>query len=666
MITGGAGCLSGDTIIEIERPGHSGCRKYSLKYVFHAFNNVGGSGYGRGMKFWSKEESTSCKSDVGSKIATNGINSVVFSGRKPLFALRDSTGNEIKATDDHQFLTVSNGYVLLRSLSVGDDLVVCQRSVDKKKKLHKERRTVESLKYHQVAKRLPRNIFIQKKQWRCTYFYQRVHYARLVYEAHMNNLDVTEFIRILKHDEQSAKNLKYLPSEIEVHHIDEDTTNDSIENLAALPCAEHTKLHCSQSNMQNQFNVKAISKIVSIEPCGMEDTYDIVMEEPYRNFIANGFIVHNSGKTTIVRNITQKLEAKGEKVHLCAFAGKAAARLREACEHPASTIHRLLNYNGSVFLNPSLAGSSVVVDESSMCDSQLCAEIVRRNPNRLCLVGDAAQLPPVGRGQPFHDLLDLRPDLVSSLTRCYRATEAVFQAATAIRNGGRPPMDATSDGERWTMRNTGDEKHTQEQILEWVKEGFLDFEQDAIICARNGNGDGDPSTVIGLNAAISELVSPRRKGHKFNVGDRVVNTKNIYELDFYNGNQGTIHAIDQDEGIWIRTDFPVIDRSKTSDESDPKYTSHILFSRENRKHLQLAFAITCHRAQGSQYRNVIVLAFTKDTHCLLDRSWIYTAVTRTKESCAVVGQLSAVWSGIDKSNKKRTVLQMLSENERIS
>jgi len=366
-----------------------------------------------------------------------------------------------------------------------------------------------------------------------------------------------------------------------------------------------------------------------------------------------------TGKTTIVKAITQKLEAKGEKVHLCAFAGKAAARLREACEHPASTIHRLLNYNGSVFLNPSLAGSSVVVDESSMCDSQLCAEIVRRNPNRLCLVGDAAQLPPVGRGQPFHDLLDLRPDLVSSLTRCYRATEAVFQAATEIRNGGRPPMDATSDGERWTMRNTGDEKRTQDQILKWIEEGTFDFEQDVILVARNGETDKDPCTVRGLNKAIVDLISPRDEKTKFVVGDRVMNSKNCHELDVWNGTTGTVHAVDQDGGVWVRTDVPVIDWSKTKDERDPQYTSHVLFGRDKRMHLNLAYALTTHKSQGSQFRHVLVACFNRDGWGLLDRSLLYTAVTRAKVACCVVGEMASVWAAIDRVNKKKTVIQQL-------
>jgi exodeoxyribonuclease V alpha subunit len=328
-----------------------------------------------------------------------------------------------------------------------------------------------------------------------------------------------------------------------------------------------------------------------------------------------------SGKTTIIREITERLEHAGETVSLCAFAGKAAARIREACDHPASTIHRLLGYTGTKYMTESLSDQSVIVDECSMVDASLLAEIVRRNPKRLVLVGDQAQLPPVGRGQPFHDLIVLLPNLVSNLTTCYRATEAVFNAASIIRSGGRPPEFDTSEGERWTMMNTGDAARTQAKILEWVKADAFDWERDIIIVARNGETDVEPCTVKGLNKAIVNMISPRGENEKFKVGDRVINTKNLPDLDFFNGSTGTIHSIDIDGGIYIRTDIPAIDRRKTTDERNPVYTMYVLFSRELRKHLQLAYALTVHKSQGSSYRNVCLACFNRDIHAkLLDRS----------------------------------------------
>jgi len=368
-----------------------------------------------------------------------------------------------------------------------------------------------------------------------------------------------------------------------------------------------------------------------------------------------------TGKTTIIKAVAQQLESLKETVTLAAFAGKAAARIREACEHPASTIHRMLGYNGKAFTAGDLTSASIIIDEASMIDSVLMAEIVRRKPKRLCLVGDPAQLPPVGRGQPFHDLINLRADLVASLTTCYRATEAVFKAATAIRNGGRPPLSAQSESEKWTMINTGGAKQTQDQILQWIQAGLIDFEQDIILCARNGESENDACTIRGLNAAIVDLIAPRDGKTKFRTGDRVINTKNIPDLDVWNGTTGTVHAIDQDGGIWVRTDIPVIDWSKSTDEKNAVYTSHVLFAKDNRKHLQLAYALTVHKAQGSQYRNVLMCCFNRDGWGLLDRSLLYTGVTRTKSACCVVGELSSVWAAINKVNHKKTIIQQLAE-----
>lgn len=368
-----------------------------------------------------------------------------------------------------------------------------------------------------------------------------------------------------------------------------------------------------------------------------------------------------TGKTTIIKEITTRLESKGEKVLLCAFAGKAAARLREACEHPASTIHRMMKYNGVEFTLESLAGFTVIMDESSMVDASIMAEVMNRKPKRLVLVGDPAQLPPVGRGQPYADIINIRPDLVSNLTTCYRATEAVYQAANVIRSGGRPPMHAESENEKWSITNTGNAERTQETILRWVKAGAFDFEQDIILVARNGENDTEPCTVRGLNKAIVDTISPRDEKTKFVKGDRVINTKNILELDVWNGTTGTVHEVDIDGGVWVHTDTPVIDMAKSEGSSEVVYTDYVLFSKEVRNHLQLAYALTVHKAQGSQARNVCMVALQRDTHCLLDRSLLYTGVTRTKQACVVVGEVAAVYAAIDKVGHKKTVLQTINE-----
>lgn len=220
-------------------------------------------------------------------------------------------------------------------------------------------------------------------------------------------------------------------------------------------------------------------------------------------------------------------------------------------------------------------------------------------------------------------------------------------------------MQLTSPNESWKMLNTGDQARTQAAVLKWVP--HFDFEQDIILCPRNGEDkDPAPATVKALNAAIVQMLSPRDDLKQFKSGDRVINTKNFPKKDVWNGTTGTVHSVDIDGGVWVRTDIPVIDWDKTRDESDPVYTDKVLFERkEMRRALEFAYALTTHKSQGSQYRRVVFIALNRDIHSLLDRSQIYTAITRTKQACVVVGELAAFYAGIQKINHKRTVLQEL-------
>ena len=151
-----------------------------------------------------------------------------------------------------------------------------------------------------------------------------------------------------------------------------------------------------------------------------------------------------AGKTTIIKQICEILEWQGHSVDLCAFAGKAAARLREATGHRASTIHSMLAFSGEGlgFTAGNLHGRSVVVDEASMVPSSLLYEITKRDPERLILVGDQAQLQPVGIGSPFHDVIDTLPTVVHTLPTCYRNKEAV--CATAISRTRASPATRSS------------------------------------------------------------------------------------------------------------------------------------------------------------------------------------------------------------------------------
>ena len=369
----------------------------------------------------------------------------------------------------------------------------------------------------------------------------------------------------------------------------------------------------------------------------------------------NSFCIINGGagcgKTTLIKAICDSL--KGD-VDLCAFAGKAAARLKEATGHEAGTIHRLLKYmgDGMGFTLKTLVGRTVVLDEASMVASDLMGEIIKRNPKRLILVGDEAQLPPVGSGQPFHDIIKLCPEKVQTLNVCYRNREAIFSAALNIRNGEIPPMDAKTDAETWRVQSIRDPREVHNEILRAVRAEEIDFDTDIILCCRNGDGDGETEcSVVSLNRDIKDIVNPNEDGsYKVSPGDRVINTKNHAELDVWNGTTGKCDKLDSDGAMWVRLDY------KNSAGED-----YVLIPKKEAREWQLAYALTVHKSQGSQYRKVYFVVSRRDQMNLLSRPMVYTAVTRAKKVCTVVGDVQAFHNSIRTVVRKLTVMQEVSK-----
>mgnify|MGYP003293842994 CR=1 FL=1 len=369
----------------------------------------------------------------------------------------------------------------------------------------------------------------------------------------------------------------------------------------------------------------------------------------------NSFAIINGGagcgKTTLIKAICDSL--KGD-VQLCAFAGKAAARLKEATGHDAGTIHRMLHFMGEDmgFTLKTLVGQTVILDEASMVASDLMYEIVKRGPARLILVGDEAQLPPVGSGQPFHDIIRLCPDKVRTLSVCYRNREAIFSAALNIRNGEIPPMDAKTDAETWRVQSIRDPRVAHNDILAAVRSGDVDFDSDIILCCRNGDSDGDMDcSVVAFNRDIKDIVNPNPDGsYKVSPGDRIINTKNHADLDVWNGTTGVCDRFDTGGGMWVKLDY-----------RNSRGKDMVLIEKKIVSEWQLAYALTVHKSQGSQYRKVFFVVARRDQTTLLSRPMVYTAVTRAKSECVVIGDVQAFHNSIRTVQCKQTVMQELSK-----
>lgn len=352
-----------------------------------------------------------------------------------------------------------------------------------------------------------------------------------------------------------------------------------------------------------------------------------------------------TGKTTVIRAISDALLRR---CTILAPTGKAAARIREACGLPAATVHRELLYDGTTFHRRGAFEHTVIVDEASMMDSALLAALLRFKPPRLVLVGDVDQLPPVGSGQPFHDLVAAGVG-VSRLTVNHRSKEAVHEAAELVRAGCMPPVRAVSEQERWAMVESGPAERTTATLLGWVERGQFDPERDVVLSPRYGEEQSDDGGIDALNKAIRQMVNPPVSGAKFQPGDRVLCCKNFGPDDLWNGDTGSVVELSADDEPVVRLD---------RDPGDPRKLTP-----EQVRECRLGYAMSIHKAQGSQFRRVFVVCLWNHRR-MLSRPLLYTAITRAREACCVVGQLPAFRHGLGVVSRKQTVLQVLLGGER--
>ena len=372
-----------------------------------------------------------------------------------------------------------------------------------------------------------------------------------------------------------------------------------------------------------------------------------------------------TGKTTLIKAIAEAHE--GRCLLMCPT-GKAAARLRQATGISACTIHSALLWDGTAFRRQGKINCTVIVDETSMVDAWLMAKLISFEPPKLILVGDASQLPPVGKGQPFHDLCALRPDIVSTLTICHRAKGAVHMAAMAVRDGRAPEARLESGGESWSINETGNATPTLKKLEKWIVAGAYDPQRDIIISPQYGekNADATPDFfatnepdggIHSINRMVKGLLNPSKDGEKFSVGDRVICNKNFNADDLYNGDVGTVRAVDIKGNPHVLLDRDMA--ASPLDLEDDEVKARVL-KREQTLQLAHAYALSVHKVQGSQARHVFFVVFRRHQR-MLSRSLIYTAITRAREGCVVMGETSAFYKGLNVEQHRRTVFQHLSE-----
>ncbi len=359
-----------------------------------------------------------------------------------------------------------------------------------------------------------------------------------------------------------------------------------------------------------------------------------------------------TGKTTITRMVVAALDKLSLKVKLAAPTGRAAKRLSEATGHPAATLHRLLQStpDGSfaVCEDNKLKADALLVDEVSMLDARLCGHMLRALPftSRLILVGDADQLPSVGAGNVLEDVLGSQSVGSARLTHIFRQARESMIVVNAHRvNNGQFPQAAEKKPPEadffWVEQD--DPAAVRDLIATLVAERIpqvygLDPMRDVQVLSPMHKGEAGTQA---LNEALRARLNPSgptviRGNAMFRLGDRVLQTKNNYEKDVFNGDLGHVTAADPEEGALV----------VSFDGRDVPY------DRTELDELAPAYAVSIHKSQGSEYP-AVVAPFLTQHYVMLRRNLIYTALTRARKLAVLVGSRRALTLGLKNAGGER-------------
>ena len=359
------------------------------------------------------------------------------------------------------------------------------------------------------------------------------------------------------------------------------------------------------------------------------------------------------GKTTIVRGILEIFAAKELRCALCAPTGRAAKRLAETTGREAKTIHRLLEFDPASggFIrdrDKPLDVDLLIMDETSMVDISLMNNLVLALPQRACLVmvGDVDQLPSVGPGNVLADIIASKVVPVVRLTEIFRQAGQswIIRAAHHVNHGELPESAPAGQGDFYFIEANAPET-ILDRIITLVRERIparfsLDpFRDIQVLTPMNRSALG----VRELNARLQEVLNPARKGEEvqrhgwtFRAGDKVLQTVNDYDKVVFNGDIGRITKVDG-EGQTVTVDFDGRSVAYNFGELDE---------------LMLAYAITIHKSQGSEYPAVVIPLHTQH-FLMLQRNLLYTGITRGKKLVVLVGSRKALATATHRQDTAR-------------
>ena len=370
--------------------------------------------------------------------------------------------------------------------------------------------------------------------------------------------------------------------------------------------------------------------------------YDDVQKEAIRTAIKSKFMVltglPGTGKTTTVQGIIKALEYMDKEILCAAPTGRAAKRMSEATGKEAKTIHRLLEYNpenGFARNDKSpLKGDVLIVDESSMIDIVLMNSLLKAVPKnmRVILVGDIDQLPSVGAGNVLRDIIDSEVVPVVRLTRIFRQalTSRIVTNAHKVNRGEMPDMSNGKDADFFFIKQD-DAEQAARDIVNIVKEripkayGYGINDIQVLTPMKNGAVGTNNLNII-LQEALNPVGEFIQSGQfKYRKGDKVMQIKNNYDKNVFNGDVGVVVDVDSEE----RAMSVLFDKEP------------VLYESGDMNELTLAYACTIHKSQGSEYP-VVVMPLMMSHYIMLQRNLVYTGITRAKKVCIVLGDPKAM------------------------
>lgn len=359
------------------------------------------------------------------------------------------------------------------------------------------------------------------------------------------------------------------------------------------------------------------------------------------------------GKTTLVRGILEIFTAKKMRCGLCAPTGRAAKRLAETTGQEAKTIHRLLEFNVAAGRFERDRGQSLeldllVVDEASMVDIALMGQLLRAMPPAACLilVGDVDQLPSVGPGTVLADIIASGTVPVVRLTEIFRQAgqSRIVRAAHQVNHGELPESAPNAEGDFFFI-----EAATPPVILDRIlallcdripaRFGFNSLRDIQVLTPMNRSELGTRN----LNARLQEALNPpkpgpeiHRFGWTFRVGDKVIQLINNYQKDIFNGDIGQVTGIDE------------VDQEVTANFDGRS----VVYDFGELDELALAYALSIHKSQGSEYP-AVVIPLHMQHYRMLQRHLLYTAITRGKKLVVLVGNRKALALAVGRQDTSR-------------